>query len=185
VKRSLVPELVIAALALVAAAGGAYALSGAPGAVVAVVAFAALALVVTAWLLPLSPAPPQTREQLDENRRPTTWFHNYWRQRERVEAGTKSMASYRSSLGPQLQNLLAARLGETHGINLYTDPEAARRLFCARPRDQELWPWVAPARPGPPEDNAGEPEPSASKGKEAPGIPPAVLARLVQRLENL
>lgn len=187
-KRSLFPELLIAAVALATAAAGAYALSGAPGTVVAVIVFAALALAVAAWLLPAPSQASQAPEQSDDNRHPTTWFHNYWRQRERVNAGTKSMASYQTGLGPQLQHLLAARLGERHGVNVYADPQAARRLFCVRPQDQELWVWVAPSHGQQLGHEEGGPEtaPNGLRGSaEAPGIPPAVLARLVRKLENL
>lgn len=186
-KVSLVPELSIAVLALGAAAGGAYALGGMAGVAVAVVAFAAVALAIAAWLLPTSPGPPTAPGVADESRRPTTWFHNFWRLEARLQNGSKSMASYQAELGPQLQHLLAARLAEHHGINLYAEPEAARELFCVRPHDAELWAWVAPpARRGEGEAEDGpEPAFSGRGDKEARGIPRGALARLVRKLETL
>ena len=44
-----------------------------------------------------------------------------------------------------LEHLLAARLAERHGVHLYQDPEAARRLLCRSGRDADLWPWIDPA----------------------------------------
>ena len=166
------PELAIAGAALAAGAGGAYALAGTPGAVVTVVAFAALTLAVASRLVP-APAPATERPEIpDERRRATTWFRNYWRLQANVREGSQYRTSYESRLGPQLQHLLAARLSERHGVNLYSDPDAARRLLCARQRDNDLWAWVDPGR-------------APYPGGEAPGIPSGTLARLVRRLEQL
>jgi hypothetical protein len=90
----------------------------------------------------------------------------------RLNEGTLSGSSYQLGLGPHLEHLLAARLSERHGVNLYREPEAARQLLCANPRDDDLWAWVDPMRPAP-------------GPVDAPGIPPRALARLVQRLEQL
>jgi hypothetical protein len=187
VKTSLLPELSIALLALGAASGGAYALGGTAGVAIAAVAFAAVALAVAGWVLPASAARPTVPGLSDEGRRPTTWFHNFWRLEARLTNGTKSLASYEADLGPQLQHLLAARLAEHHGINLYAEPDAARRLFCARPRDAELWAWVAPRRPQGDNEAEGPTGPAtiARRDNEAPGIAPGALARLVRKLENL
>ena len=63
-----------------------------------------------------------------------------------------SQGFYDSELRPVLEHLLAARLAERHGVNLYQDPDAARRLLCRNPRDADLWrgstqPPGRPARP--------------------------------------
>lgn len=167
-----VPELTIAALALVACAVGAFVLGGAPGTVLVVVIFSTVALVVASRLLPGEANPPVRPDLPDERRRASGWFHNYWRLQSRVKEGTTYLTSYQSGLGPQLEHLLAARLSERHGVNLYSDPDAARRILCARSRDNDLWAWVDPARPSPGQT-------------QAPGIPARTLARLVQRLEQL
>ena len=82
------------------------------------------------------------------------------------------MASYDADLRPVLQHLLAARLAERHGINLYHDPETARRLLLPGPRDDTLWFWLDPARP-------------AEADRLRPGIPSRTLAAIIDRLERL
>ena len=54
---------------------------------------------------------------------------------------------YQGELRPVLEHLLAARLAERHGVHLYQNPDAARRLLCRRPRDADLWPWIDPTSP--------------------------------------
>jgi len=44
-----------------------------------------------------------------------------------------------------LEHLLAARLAERHGVNLYQDPAAARAVLCRDSRGAELWAWIDPA----------------------------------------
>ncbi|HEY6788292.1 MAG TPA: hypothetical protein VI365_13385, partial [Trebonia sp.] len=71
-----------------------------------------------------------------------------------------------------LEHLLAARLAERHGVNLYTDPAAARRAFVRTARDDALWPWIDPA--------------VVTAASDAHlGIPRRTLARLIDRLEHL
>jgi hypothetical protein len=88
---------------------------------------------------------------------------------------TDSRAFYEADLRPVLEHLLAARLAEKHGVNLYTDPAAAKTAFCRTRGDEALWRWVDPAQVLP----AGDRE------KEKHGIPRRTLARLVNRLEQL
>ena len=75
-----------------------------------------------------------------------------------------------------LEHLLAARLAERHGVNLYQDPDAARRLLCRNPRDADLWPWIDPDT---------RPETAGADAAERRGIPRRTLARLIDRLEKL
>jgi hypothetical protein len=75
-----------------------------------------------------------------------------------------------------LEHLLAARLAERHGVHLYQDPDAARRLLCRHPRDADLWPWIDPQT---------RPETSARGATSERGIPRRTLARLIDRLERL
>ena len=67
-----------------------------------------------------------------------------------VHSSIASRGFYTGELRPVLEHLLAARLAERHGVHLYQDPDAARRLLCRRPRDADLWRWIEPI-PKPPE----------------------------------
>jgi hypothetical protein len=167
--RSAGPELAVAAVALLCCGTAAYILAGIPGTVVVVVIFTALALGVLALLVPRASLPPPRPIPARET---TSWARSYWRVQLRLREGTTSVFAYQFGLRPQLEHLLAARLAQRHGINLYTDPEAARQVVCAHSRDRDLWAWVDPDRQ-PPDRN------------DARGIPPRTLARLVRRLEQL
>lgn len=173
------PEVVIGAVALAACSAGAFVLAGTRAVVVVVVVGAVFVLGVLSRLLPAAPGPPAAPELVEGRRHSTSWFHSYWKLRARVKEATIDRASYESGLRPRLEHLLAARLSERHGVNLYRQPEQARRLLCAREADDDLWPWVDPA--------AGAPPPADGKPKraEGAGIPPRTLSRLVQRLEQL
>jgi hypothetical protein len=93
-----------------------------------------------------------------------------------VESGIARRGFYDSELRPVLEHLLAARLAERHGVNLYQDPAAARKLLCKQRRDAGLWQWVDP-----------DPDVVATRArsKDGRGIPRHVLARLIDRLEKL
>jgi len=170
--RAARPELAMATAVLAACAIAAYAVAGGAATVLVVLIFSALSLVVVNRLLAPVPAPPPQPEIPTGRRPPTGSFINYWRWRTDLTDAMRSMASYHASLGPELEHLLAARLSEGHGVSLYHEPEVARGLLCARPRDLDLWAWVDPGRP-------------LADRLEGPGIPPTTLARLVQRLEQL
>ena len=73
------------------------------------------------------------------------------------------------------QLLLAARLAERHGVHLYQNPDAARRLLCRRPRDADLWPWIDPEQTLDADERAGQKN----------SIPGRTLSRLITRLEQL
>ena len=56
------------------------------------------------------------------------------------------MTAYEAGFRGQLEHLLASRLAERHGVSLYDDPAAARRVFAGgSPGHDSLWPWVDPA----------------------------------------
>jgi hypothetical protein len=93
-----------------------------------------------------------------------------------VHTATTSLGFYQGELRPVLAHLLAARLAERHGVHLYQDPDAARRLLCRRPRDADLWPWIDPS---------SRPETPVPKAGSERGIPRRTLARLIDRLERL
>ena len=59
----------------------------------------------------------------------------YSRRRFTVRNAMTSQNYYNLELRPVLEHLLAARLAERHGVHLYQDPDAARRLLCRNPRD--------------------------------------------------
>jgi hypothetical protein len=168
--RAAVPEIIIAAIVVAVAAVAGYAAAGLAGTAVIVTCAAVASLVV---LRVLAPAPAAHGDgQLSDNEAIPVTFTGYWRKRAGLVDGTQSMTAYDAELRGTLQRLLAARLAERHGISLHDDPDGARRLLCATPRDDRLWYWVDPARP------------PAPPGKQA-GIPPRTLARLIDRLERL
>ena len=74
-----------------------------------------------------------------------------------------------------LEHILAARLADGHGVNLYTEPDAARQAFCRTRADEALWPWIDPAQALGADD----------RHRERHGIPRRTLARLITRLEQL
>lgn len=106
---------------------------------------------------------------------PTTSFIGFWRTQNDLTDAMKSMSAW-DFTRQRLQHLLAARLAEHHGISLAADPQAAREIFIsgASPgRGADLWYWIDPERPSPPDASMRS------------GIPPRVLAALIQRLEQL
>ena len=167
------PELMVAAVLVAAAALAGYATAGWPGLAVVAVATAAAAMVVLRILLPqLTPDTAKTAREKPTARTLTGYSHR----RFVVHNAMTSHGYYDSELRPVLEHLLAARLAERHGVNLYQDPEAARRLLCRNPRDASLWTWIDPAtRPGSTERDH----------TDRRGIPQHTLARLIDRLEKL
>ena len=182
--RGTTPELLIAAVLILAAAAAGYAMAGWAGLSVVAVSTAAIAMVVVRVLLPQA-TPDQARKAREKAQART--LSGYSHRRFVVQTATSSLGFYTGELRPVLEHLLAARLAERHGVNLYQDPEAARRLLCRSPRDADLWPWIAPVPLGP----NPEPDPDPTKLKasvrdaEQRGIPRRTLARLIDRLEKL
>jgi len=163
------PELAIAAVTAGAAAVAGYALAGWAGLAVVAVTATALALLVIRFLLPQGGAEVARQAREKRTARPIS---GYSRRRFVVQSGISHMGFYHAELRPVLEHLLAARLAERHGVNLYQDPATARQLFCPHRRDAALWQWVDPA--------ARPPE-----GTDRRGIPRYVLVRLIDRLEKL
>ena len=167
------PELVIAGLVILVAAAAGYLVAGWAGLSVAVTAGAAAAMVVLRYLLPtLTPEAARKAREKPQARLLSGYSHR----RFMLHSSIASRAFYDGELRPVLEHLLAARLAERHGVHLYQDPDAARRLLCRRPRDADLWPWIDPGT---------RPETPASKAGREPGIPRRTLARLIDRLESL
>jgi hypothetical protein len=168
--RESVPEIVIAAVVVAVAAVTGFAAAGLAGTAVVVAVAAVAGLAAMRGLVPPAPgAHDGTPPDLEAV--PAT-FTGYWRKRAGLVDGTRSGRAYDAELRGTLQDLLAARLAEHHGVSLRDDPAAARRLLCPRPGDERLWYWVDPERP-----------PATADG--TPGIPPRTLARLIDRLERL
>ena len=167
------PELVIAGVVLVVAAAAGYLLAGWAGLSVAVTAGAAAAMLVLRYVLPT--LTPDAARKAREKPQPRL-LSGYSHRRFVVHSAITSKGFYDSELRPVLEHLLAARLAERHGVHLYQDPEAARRLLCRHPRDADLWTWLDPRT---------RPETSARNASSERGIPRRTLARLIDRLERL
>lgn len=194
------PELSVAVVAVAAAAAAGYALAGPRALTVVLVVAAAAALVALRWLLP--PPEPLPAVQGGADTVTTGWSaYRYWRTLSDLRDGVAARAAYEMRLRPALEHLLAARLAERHGINLYTDPAQARRLLCRAGRDDDLWAWIDPSQADSAQDDLGQTDPEAASGRRAgagpeertdprtsrqqPGIPRRTLERLVNRLEQL
>jgi hypothetical protein len=170
--REAAPELTIAAVAVVATALAGGAVAGWPGLAAVAIGAASISLVVLRGLLPRSAAQSFRRARDKQVARP---IFGYAQRRFVVASSLAAAGAYQSDLRPVLEHLLAARLAENHGINLYTEPAAARQAFCRTRGDEALWRLVDP-----------EQRPStAERDRQRHGIPRRTLARLVNRLEQL
>jgi hypothetical protein len=168
--RTLRPELSIIATMVIATAVAAYGYAGETAAFATVALWALVLLVLLRWLVPVS----RDRIAVDEEWqvRSQGSYLGFWRKRGVLVDASTSMRSYDADLRPTLQHLLAARLAERHGVSLYADPEAARRLLLAGQADDGLWYWLDPERP---------PEQRSMRQ----GIPQQTLTAIVERLEQL
>jgi hypothetical protein len=160
------PELAIAATAVAACAAAAYALAGLRALAVVAVATAAVALVTIRSLLP-GAAPEEARTF---RRKPTARpLVGYSHRRFVITNATTSPGFYETELRPALEHVLAARLAERHGVNLYHEREAASQKARAL-LGPALWYWINPAQ-------AAE-----RQGRQ---ISRRTLARLIDRLEQI
>jgi len=150
--RNATPELLTAAILVAAAALAGGAVSGWPGVVVVAVVAAVLALLVLRAVIPRSAA--QTSRRAKDKQQARAIF-GYGQRRFVVATSLTSRPLYESDLRPVLEHVLAARLADGHGVNLYTEPEAARRAFCRTRADESLWPWIDPGRSPPPMNDPG------------------------------
>ena len=143
--------------------------------VVAVVTAAAAMVVLRALLPQLTPDETKMAREKPTARTLSGYSHR----RFVVQTAMTSHGFYDSELRPVLEHLLAARLAERHGVHLYQDPDAARKLLCRSPRDADLWPWIDP------DLKTTRPKTSVRDAGEQRGIPRRTLARLIDRLEQL
>jgi hypothetical protein len=164
------PELVIAAVLVTAVAAAAWSWEG-PGLAGFVIAAATLGFLALLRYLPVTGEPPLPAAA-EEQPAGTgyTSIAGLWRIRSQVKNATENSASYDRELRATLQNLLAARLAEEHGISLYDEPEAARSLLTGR-QGNLAWEWLDPAKPTGPAGGAG--------------ISPRTLAAILHQLERL
>jgi hypothetical protein len=165
-----VPELVAAAFLIVTSCLGVYLYGGLGLATYTAAAWGVLCIIMLPVLLPT--ASVQLIEQERWHGQSRTSFLGFWRKRSQMQDATRSLVVYDADLRPALQHLLAARLAERHGVNLYADPAAARRLLEAGSHGSSLWAWLDPQRP-------------AATDQREPGIPPRTLTAIIDRLERL
>jgi len=168
--RAAAPELAITVALVSVSSVAVYLYAGVGTGAVAVIIWAVLALAALRWIVP--PAVQPLAEQTQWRGLGRTSFTGYWRRRAMLTDASASMVSYDAELRLTLQHLLAARLAERHGISLYDDPEAARRLLLPRAGEDALWFWLDPRRP-------------AESNQQRRGIPPRTLAAVIDRLERL
>lgn len=170
--REAVPELILVAVAVAVAALAAAAVAGWPGVVAVAVAVSVLALLTVRALIPRS-ADQSFRVARDKQQaRPIS---GYAQRRFAVATSLTSRPMYESDLRPVLEHILAARLADSRGVNLYTEPDRARAAFCRGRADEALWPWIDPQQ-------ALDPDQRPSHER---GISRQTLARLITRLEQL
>jgi hypothetical protein len=164
-------ELAVAFLLVVALTAGAWAADGRVAAgFVALFCLAGCVLVLRVLLRPdLRAIPPEEPYRPG----PSLTFAGFWRTQADLIDSARSLTAWDYGTRPRLQNLLAARLAERHGVSLADDPETARRLVVGPGGREELWFWIDPARQTPPD------------GDSRSGIPPRTLAALIDRLEKL
>jgi len=174
------PEVLVAVVTVAGVAAAGYFLAGPQALAIVVIVAAAAALLCVRWLLP--PAPPPLAVDAGSDSVTSGWSsYGYWHNLSDLKDGMAAQAAYEARLRPALEHLLAARLAERHGVNLYQDPAGAQRLLCRGGRDRDLWAWIDPAQAAGPDGLAR----MRSGGAERPGIPRRTLERLINRLEQL
>lgn len=164
-------ELMIAACLVFALTAAAWALLGPATAGIVALICVAIGLAAMRTLIDSRVEPQEQPDTYYDG--PIQSFAGFWRTQFELDAGTKSLSAWDMNTKRRLQNLLAARLSERHGISLLEEPEEAKRAFIGSSRATDLWYWVDPQRPAPPDASS------------RPGIPPRTLAALIDRLEQL
>ena len=159
------PELAIAGAAWVATSAAAYAVAGAGGLATVSIAAAALAVAAARTLLPRRE--PEAARTL-QDKPAEQLISGYSRRRWVVAHAHETAQFYEHELRPALEHVLAARLAEHHGVNLYHEPGRAHEIV----NDPAVWYWI-------------DPDQAQARQQRGTGIPPRTLARLIHRLEQL
>ena len=157
--RAVVPMAAVAALLAGALA------AGAAGVLVATVVLAVLAGLFLALRTPEAarprprskPAPPVEHAS----------FRAFREVAEQLSWAAVSRRHYDLTTKPLLVEIAAARLAERHRVDLSASPEQAAALL-----GPDVWPWIDPRLP-------------PSRNSQPPGVPRAVLALVIDRLERL
>ena len=170
--REALPELIIAAVAVTAAALAGAAVAGWPGVSIVAAVTAVIGLLLLRGIIPRSAA-QAPRQKKDKQR--ARGISGYAQRRFVVATSLTSRPLYESDLRPVLEHILAARLAENHAVNLYTEPEKARRAFCRGRGDENLWRWIDP----------GQALDADERANQRHGISGRTLSRLITRLEQL
>jgi hypothetical protein len=170
--RPALPELAIAAVTVLATALAGAAVAGWPGVVIVAAATAVIALLLLRGIVPRSAA-QALRMRRDKQRARS--ISGYAQRRFVVATSLTSRPMYESDLRPVLEHVLAARLAENHAVNLYTEPDKARKAFCRTRGDERLWRWIDP----------GQALDADARATQSHGIPGRTLGRLITRLEQL
>jgi hypothetical protein len=138
--------------------------AGYAGLIVSLSVVAAGGLLAAALTVPAGPARTRRRKPAVSFDEP---YPSFQQVSERLSWAKVSPRHYDLVTRPLLVRVLANRLADHHGVDLYARPDAARALV-----GDELWWWLDPNR---------EPE----RSSQPPGVDDRTLTRLVQRLETL
>ena len=169
--RTVRAELLITATMVIATAVASYCYAGETAGFATVAIWAVVILILLRILLPVTKAEAVSQDESWQVRTQGSYL-GFWRKRGVLVDASTNMRSYDTDLRPTLQHLLAARLAERHGVSLYADPEAARRLLLDGEPDDKLWYWLDPER-------------LAEQRSMRQGIPQRTLTAIVERLEQL
>jgi hypothetical protein len=170
--RPALPELIIAAIAVGVAALAGAAVAGWPGVYIVAAVTAVIALLLLRGIIPRSAA--QTLRQKRDKQRARA-ITGYAQRRFIVSTSLTSRPVYEADLRPVLEHILAARLAENHAVNLYTEPDKARRTFCRTRGDESLWRWIDP----------GQRLDADERANQRHSISGRAMNRLITRLEQL
>jgi len=176
--RPAFPELIVAAVAVTAAALAGAAVAGWPGVSIVAAVTAVIGLLLLRAIIPSSAA-QAPRQKKDKQR--ARAISGYAQRRFVVTTSLTSRPVYESDLRPVLEHILAARLAENHAVNLYTEPDKARRAFCRRRGDENLWRWIDPGQTL----DVGQATDADKRAMQRYGISGRTLSRLITRLEQL
>jgi hypothetical protein len=170
--RPAIPELIIAAIAVIVAAVAGGAVAGWPGLVIVTAVTSVIAVLLLRGVIPRSAA-QALRQKKDKQR--ARAISGYAQRRFVVATSLTSRPMYESDLRPVLEHILAARLAENHAVNLYTEPDQARKAFCRTRGDESLWRWIDP----------GQSPDADERAQNSRSISGRSLSRLITRLEQL